>query len=95
VELANLGLTFNAAPIALPKLVNEQVGEGMPLIAMGWLATGIFLCGGLAQLAVGWLVERAPPDLLFAASRRCNSLVWCGPATSAVAPLARDRPRCY
>src|SRR5499427_6074591 len=61
------GLTFNTALIALPKLVDERVGEGVPLIVVGWLATGIFLCGALAQLAVGRLIERTPPHLLFAA----------------------------
>ncbi len=39
----------------------------MPLIVVGWLATGIFLRGTRAQLAVGRLIERAPPHLLFAA----------------------------
>jgi nitrate/nitrite transporter NarK len=43
------------------------VGEGVPLIVVGWLATGIFLCGALARLAVGRLIERTPPHLLFAA----------------------------
>src|SRR5262249_44229572 len=53
--------------IALPKLLDERIGEGVPLVLVGWLATGIFLCGALAQLAVGRLIERTPPHLLFAA----------------------------
>jgi MFS family permease len=61
------GLTFNTALIALPKLLDERMGDGMPLIVIGWLATGVFLCGGLAQLAVGRLLERTQPHLLFAA----------------------------
>src|SRR5262252_2647731 len=61
------GLTFNTALIALPKLIDERVGEDVPLIVVGWLATGIFLCGALAQVAVGRLIERVPPHLLFAA----------------------------
>src|SRR5215468_5323453 len=61
------GLTFNTVLIALPKLLDERLGEGVPLVMVGWLATGIFLCGGLAQLAVGRLIERMPPHLLFAA----------------------------
>ena len=59
------GLTFNTAQIALPKLIDERVGQGMALILIGSLATAIFLCGALAQLAVGRLIERFPPHLLF------------------------------
>jgi len=79
------GLTFNTALIALPKLVDERVGEGVPLILVGWLATGIFLCGALAQLAVGRLIERAPPHLLFAAVATVQfiGVVWAGYATGA------------
>src|SRR5262249_38210091 len=61
------GLTFNTALIALPKLLDERMGNGASLMAVGWLATGIFLCGGLAQLAMGRLLERMQPHLLFAA----------------------------
>src|SRR5262249_27328135 len=79
------GLTFNTALIALPKLVDERVGEGVPLIVVGWLATGIFLCGALAQLAVGRLIERAQPHILFAtvATVQVVGLVWAGHATGA------------
>jgi MFS family permease len=59
------GLTFNTALIALPKLIDERVGQGMALAMIGSLATAIFLCGALAQLAVGRLIERHPPHLLF------------------------------
>jgi MFS family permease len=59
------GLTFNTALIALPKLIDERVGQGMALALIGSLATAIFLCGALAQLAVGRLIERHPPHLLF------------------------------
>jgi len=59
------GLTFNTAQIALPKLIDERVGQGMALILIGSLATAIFLCGALAQLAVGRLIERFAPHLLF------------------------------
>jgi predicted MFS family arabinose efflux permease len=79
------GLTFNTALIALPKLVDERVGQGVPLIVVGWLATGIFLCGALAQLAVGRLIERTPPHLLFAAVATVQFLgvAWAGHATGA------------
>src|SRR5215467_8008775 len=86
------GLTFNTALIALPKLVDERVGEGVPLIVVGWLATGIFLCGALAQLAVGRLIERTPPHLLFAAVATVQfiGVAWAGFATGAtlIAALA-------
>jgi predicted MFS family arabinose efflux permease len=79
------GLTFNTALIALPKLLNERMGDGVPLIAVGWLATGIFLCGGLTQLAVGRLLERTPPHLLFAAVATAQfiGMVWAAYATGA------------
>lgn len=86
------GLTFNTALIALPKLVDERVGEGVPLIVVGWLATGIFLCGALAQLAVGRLIERVQPHLLFAAVATVQfaGVTWAGHATGAalIAALA-------
>ena len=86
------GLTFNTALIALPKLVHERVGEGVPLDVVGWLATGIFLCGALAQLAVGRLIERTPPHLLFAAVATVQfiGVAWAGFATGAtlIAALA-------
>jgi MFS family permease len=86
------GLTFNTALIALPKLVGERVGEGVPLVVVGWLATGIFLCGALAQLAVGRLIERTPPHLLFAAVATVQfiGVAWAGHATGAalIAALA-------
>ncbi|SRR5579871_3080182 len=84
------GLTFNTALIALPKLVDERVGEGVPLVVVGWLATGVFLCGGLAQLAVGRLLERAPPHLLFAAVATVQfaGVAWAGYATGAALIVA-------
>jgi MFS family permease len=77
------GLTFNTALIALPKLLDERMGNGASLIVVGWLATGIFLCGGLAQLAVGRLLERTPPHLLFAAIATLQfiGVAWAGYAT--------------
>jgi MFS family permease len=86
------GLTFNTALIALPKLLDERMGDGASLMAVGWLATGIFLCGGLAQLAMGRLLERTQPHLLFAAVATVQfiGMVWAAYATGAalVAALA-------
>ncbi len=84
------GLTFNTALIALPKLLDERMGDGVPLIVIGWLATGIFLCGGLAQLAVGRLLERTPPHLLFAAVATVQfvAVAWAGHAAGAALVIA-------
>jgi MFS family permease len=61
------GLVFNTLTVALPKIVDERLGGDVPLVVVGGLATAVFLCGGLAQIAVGRLVERFPPHLLFVA----------------------------
>jgi len=84
------GLTFNTALIALPKLIDERVGEDVPLIVVGWLATGIFLCGALAQVAVGRLIERVPPHFLFAAVATVQfiGVVWAGYAAGAALIMA-------
>ncbi len=94
------GLTFNTALIALPELIKERVGGGVPLIdlanpdaktmAIGWVATGIYLCGGAAQLAVGRLLERTPPHLLFAviATVQFIGVVWAGYAAGAALVVA-------
>lgn len=60
------GLTFNTVAVALPKMVEERLGGAVPLIAVGGLATAVFLCGAVAQIIVGRLVERFPAYLLFA-----------------------------
>jgi MFS family permease len=61
------GLVFNTALVALPKLVDEQLGSRVDLMVVGGLATAVFMCGALAQIAVGRLVEWMAPPLLFAA----------------------------
>jgi MFS family permease len=58
------GLIFNAMTVALPKIVEERLGQDVPLVAVGGLATAVFMCGALAQLAVGRLVEKIAPHLL-------------------------------
>ena len=60
------GLTFNTISIALPKIVDERLGQGVPLLAVGSLATAVFMCGAVAQIVVGRLVERIAPYQLFA-----------------------------
>ena len=59
------GLTFNVITVALPKLVDERVGREVSLLAVGGLATAVLVAGGLAQLAVGRLVEWIAPHILF------------------------------
>jgi len=61
------GLVFNTVTIALPKIIDERLGEGISLTWVGRIATAVFLCGAIAQLMVGRIVERYPPHLVFAA----------------------------
>ena len=60
------GLTFNTMAIALPKLVDEKLGADVPLLLVGSLATAVFMCGAVAQIVVGRLVEYFAPYRLFA-----------------------------
>ena len=60
------GLVFNTVLVALPKLVDEQLGNTVNLTIVGGLATAVFLCGALSQLAVGRLIERMSGPMLFA-----------------------------
>jgi MFS family permease len=60
------GLTFNVLTIALPKIVDERLSADLPLILVGSIATAVLVCGALAQLTVGRLVEWVPPHMIFA-----------------------------
>jgi predicted MFS family arabinose efflux permease len=60
------GLVFHIATVALPKIVDERLGADISLVLVGGLATAIFMCGAVAQLTVGRLVEKLPLHLLFA-----------------------------
>ncbi|HZL61388.1 MAG TPA: MFS transporter [Pseudolabrys sp.] len=60
------GLTFNTISIALPKIVDERLGADVPLLWVGSVATAVFMCGAVAQIAVGRLVEWIRPYQLFA-----------------------------
>ena len=55
------GLVFNVLTIALPKIVDEGIAASVPLVLVGGIATAVLVCGALAQLTVGRLVERVPP----------------------------------
>jgi MFS family permease len=60
------GLVFNTVTIALPKVVDERVGSGISLVAVGGIATAIFLCGAIAQFTMGRILEKYPAHLVFA-----------------------------
>jgi MFS family permease len=71
------GLVFNTISVALPKIVDERI-SGISLLEVGGLTTAVFLCGAVAQLTVGRLVERFPPHILFAilAIMQFSGVVW-------------------
>jgi MFS family permease len=77
------GLTFNTVAIALPKLVDERLGGNVTLLAVGGLTTAVFLCGALAQIVMGRLVEWITPIKLFAivVSVQFLGLFWAANAT--------------
>jgi MFS family permease len=60
------GLVFNTVTIALPKVIDERIGSGISLVAVGGLATLVFLTGAIAQFTVGRILEKYPPHLIFA-----------------------------
>jgi MFS family permease len=76
------GLVLQTISVALPKIVDERLGIEVPLFAVGSLATAVFMCGAIAQLAVGRLVERFPMHVLFAlvALLQFGGLVWAASA---------------
>jgi hypothetical protein len=77
------GLVFNTVTIALPKMIDERIGGGISLAAVGGIATAIFFCGAIAQLTVGRIVEKYPPHLVFAAVAFLQfvGVVWVAYAT--------------
>lgn len=67
VVALSAGMVFNTLSVALPKIVDERI-PGISLVTVGGLTTAVFLCGAIAQLTVGRLVERFPVHILFAAA---------------------------
>ena len=59
------GLVFNTVTIALPKVIDERI-SGVSLVAVGGMATVVFLAGAVAQFTVGRVLEKYPPHLVFA-----------------------------
>jgi MFS family permease len=60
------GLVFNTMTIGLPKVIDERI-TGVSLVAIGSMATMVFLSGAIAQFTVGRVLEKYPPHLVFAA----------------------------
>jgi len=85
VVALSAGLVFNTISVALPKIVDERVGNGISLVLVGGLTTAVFLCGAIAQITVGRLVERIPPHILFAAIAvmQFSGVVWAAYASGA------------
>jgi|HubBroStandDraft_6_1064221.scaffolds.fasta_scaffold103943_1 MFS family permease len=84
VVAVSAGLVFNTISVALPEIVHERI-SGIPLLEVGILTTAVFLCGAVAQLTVGRLVERFPPHILFAilAIMQFSGVVWSAYASGA------------
>jgi len=76
------GMAFNVITVALPKIIDERAGQGISLVAVGSIATAVFVVGGIAQLAVGRLVEWFAPHVLFVA---VTLLLFIGTAWAVVA----------
>ena len=76
------GLVFHIVTVALPKIVDERLGD-VSLAMVGGLATVIFTFGALAQFAMGRLVEKFPLHVLFAAVAlwQFAGVVWAAYAT--------------
>jgi MFS family permease len=76
------GLAFNVITVALPKVIDERAGQGLSLVAVGGIATAVFVVGGIAQLVIGRLVEWFQPHILFVF---VTLLLFTGAAWSVVA----------
>jgi MFS family permease len=83
------GLVFHIVTVALPKIVDERLGD-VPLIVVGGLTTLIFVFGALAQLAMGRLSEKFPLHILFAAIAfwQFAGVLWAAYATGVTILLA-------
>ncbi len=59
------GMTFNIATIALPKVVDERVGDGLPLAVIGSVAHPRLPVRALTQVLMGRLIDRYSLPVLF------------------------------
>ena len=76
------GVVFHVVTVAVPKIVDERLGD-VSLVMVGGLATTILVFGALAQLVMGRLVEKFPLHFLFAAIALWQfvGVVWAAYAT--------------
>src|SRR5262249_57063568 len=58
------GIGWNGLTISLPKIGDARIGRDVSLDLVGSIATAVFLCGAMAQLSMGRLVERIQPHLV-------------------------------
>jgi MFS family permease len=86
------GLVFNTLTVALPKIVDERIGGGIPLVVVGGLSTAVFLCGGLAQIAVAWPGRSARPARLCSWRSRSPWRRSTGRSRSTISSLHAIRP---
>jgi MFS family permease len=84
------GLVFNVITIALPKIIDERLGFDISLVAVGGIATAVFLCGAVAQLTMGRLLDKYSPHLVFAAVATLQfvGVVWVAYTTGSVLLVA-------
>jgi MFS family permease len=77
------GLVFNAMTVTVPKIIDTRLHDGIPLTLVGFFATAVFLCGAVAQLSVGKLVDRFQPHLLLAgvSVTQLIGVIWLNYAT--------------
>jgi MFS family permease len=89
VVALSAGLVFNTLSVALPKIVDERVSN-ISLIEIGGLTTAVFICGAIAQMAVGRLVERFQLHVLFAvlAVMQFSGVVWTAYASGVMVLFA-------
>ena len=90
VVALSAGLVFNTISVALPKIVDERVVGGISLVEVVGLTTAVFLCGAVAQITVGRLVERFPLHILFAISAVAQfaGVIWSAHASGVALLLA-------
>ena len=90
VVALSAGLVFNTLSVALPKIVDERVSGNISLLEIGGLTTAVFICGAIAQIAIGRLVEIFRLHVLFAtlAVMQFAGVVWTAYASGVMVLFA-------
>jgi MFS family permease len=65
IALIGGAMTFNIITISLPKIIDDGIGAGLALAAVGSLTTGVFVFGAMTQLLIGRLMDRFTLPVLF------------------------------